>query len=598
MQERPYYVESFSKSPDKKFCPKTKAIHIFKYSNCVVNAFVPIEFSYSSEASERHSLSESPLYVLYFLHKDFDKQFIHQKMDKPLNCSSATVKFVIDVKKDFKICQNFNFDNKPVSKLVNEKKWLSRGQANMNRIHILSDIPFNMKTIHPKSCHLYTDRLLHWNPPLVEHCVLIVLGKKHNFTFGGNDISTLPPGTLRRGIFERRILQASNLDSFSSKNRRQVIEYAFVQESWAHMVVLERLEHHNQAITEVFDVPLWLYLFILHIVLRLSNSISVYAVENNFKVSVSKFLGLMISRELNKKLKSYSQSWKHIYFHKVNKLVWSLGITTIVSFAYKGNLVSCLTREPEPQYAKTFEDVVMSGMTIRTFYVEKLTNGSSKPFLPTDIQQKLQNCKVRHLGDRKFLLNINKSLIYSGSVDNFTIDMFEAQYIQQKSNGANNYFQKEFAVADPLKNIRALRRLLTELIPSLWISPIVGSDSFRTVRPFVVDPDYYPIFKDGLARLQESGMFYKWGLYYEDRMQAQQQKQIERIITTKHNVSGTYFSTVLLSKHKLGPWNMQELRIIWIVYTIAFLLIILVFVLEITIHKFHGQRKSACNLPR
>lgn len=264
-------------------------------------------------------------------------------------------------------------------------------------------------------------------------------------------------------------------------------------------------------------------------------------------------------------------------------------MSTVVSFAYKGKLISFLTLEPTPIYARSLELLVDTGQTIGTFeaiWVDHTTGLISAASAAMD--EILKFSRQRKVVVPKYLGKLNQSLKpFEWGLEKLQVmvsqlyGMERMLKLQNQTFETNEELSEDFAVLDLVQVLKTVKQTFASTISTKWVSAIVSEDKFETVMPFVVDRNFfYPLFKRGLAQIYEGGLYDRWNNFH------QKTKAMKHLKETKELINKTYGDTSLQGGQKLNSdpeikaLAFSSLLIVWLLYAVANVLIFSLFVAE------------------
>lgn len=354
-----------------------------------------------------------------------------------------------------------------------------------------------------------------------EKCVLLLLGEKYNFTFRKN-----PPS--KPMIIRRQTMSKSYMDNVVIPDMRHVLEHANELDPWAFIVVQPRKQGLDGAFVEIFDFTLWFCLLALYISMRFSTVLSLTVIRFKFSPGLNKFHNLLkvfknlVDSGLYQGIKPYNQLWKHIKLHIMNKLLWGFTMGTLINLSYRAKLASTLTQTTQPSTLNTFEKLANSSLNIYTFLIVPRETGFKCLILDT-LEEMASFRKQKQKQMPIHYLNFQKSIkfypLFLYGMQRFAANLHIQLKNRVKIKNNVDYIPKQFAIFEAKKLMPMIKELIELFIPEMWISSTVTVNRFMIATPYTMESSYiYPIFKNGVARLWETGFFKRWTEYYAEML--------------------------------------------------------------------------------
>lgn len=446
-------------------------------------------------------------------------------------------------------------------------------QINMQNRRYPTDLRRHELLSKPESCHLLA-KTKNMTRLTVKACMLLMLSRTFNFSLD----SYREHEDQRWGIHTE-----TNLAEFLENNEngiRNIVETSFVEEPWGFIVFKDNQIQAAKVFLTQTDITLWISLPVLYLGQRFSAVLSIYVAQSK-TIRTGFIMVTFLAPGLYRKLKQVTLLRKHLSFHKFNKLIWALSLSTIVSYAFKGSLILFLTILIQPEFPTDLESLCNSSIAIITFESTTI-NSFTQPVIFKAITQRLTNSDE----SENFPVYLKKLQVQTKGMNydsgKFWVDLFQSK-LEVELNKTS--FTEDFAVIDPLTSLKVIRRTVSQLIPSVWMSPIVLVDNFRHVKPIAMNRDYfYPMIKLGLGRFQESGLYNKWETLHAD-MHANQyllttQKTIaklSRVAQKNPNIHAEY-------QPEMKPLKLFDLKFMWGLYLVAIISVDFVFLIERSSH--------------
>lgn len=357
-------------------------------------------------------------------------------------------------------------------------------------------------------CKPIQTRSLDWSAAksFLNFCILSSIGSSYNLTYIptrirpqiANDKSALFVWTL---VAMRKQARPTVLTT-----NVQLVESPLFYEPLAFMSIKDCLDGLENALVGAIDFKMWAFLAIVFLCMRFSVVASLSAMDNHRQIykglDWKQFIVSFISSGIYKKVKLHAAIWKASKFLLVNKLLWALGMSNLVSYTYKAGLTAFLTNSPVPAYPKDLAALV-SDCNKHTSCVGHFgdTFGADRRFSDINtLKGVLKRYKVK-----------NRT---QSSVVKFLKDEIKSIHIV---TGGRAKSTVPSGLLDTIKTVEFVRNSMKFLVRSKKVSQSIVL-SFKTFAPFYVNRSYfYRVIKKGLQSIYESGLYDQWKLYIETK---------------------------------------------------------------------------------
>lgn len=362
-------------------------------------------------------------------------------------------------------------------------------------------------------------------------CGLKVVGKSYNLTY----VHTKKPLTLNGETTEfvgaKITLRTRAIITPDSRNLK-LLESPFLYKPLAFVTIEDNLDGLENALIGAIDFKMWALLVIVFVCMRISVVTFLSIIDNHCT-----FMHLLVSFLASgtyRKLRSHRATWKSSKCLLVNKLIWALGMSTLVSCAYKAGLASFLTRTPEPMYIKDLETLISRcNRQAHCVYVFDGTFGAARRV--SEISSSLREV-MRVMDSKKIISNFIKAQLES---------------VHRTGYGAKELTTIPIALLHTRNLAEFARESLNLFIPEKKVSPTI-SLNFNIFTPFYVSRSYfYRIMKKGLSSVRESGLYDHWQRYIDTKMAM-------HLLNTIHRELTALFPTILFQNEK-EKWLMYIL---------------------------------------
>lgn len=479
---------------------------------------------------------------------------------------------IIEFKEVLHLCAHCQYNASKCKGFRNQQPTNFNGEA------IISDA---WKIIKQKDVKVSCGQLLYRSSQLTpansDICASITIGKKLNFSliFG----QKLYHKGSKYEITSHEPLNKHMIKKFH-RNEQKLVEFTVIKEPFGFVVFKDKMLEEQKYILKVLDFRMWTTLMSLLICLRISAAASLLAIKKKPMKLINIWVAFA-TPNVQKRLNAFSNQWNHINVHKLNKVIWALSMSTVVGYAFKGNLISHLSSGPVINYSKQLNDLVSSGMPLLTF------SFAIPPFGVTIIELAIAEIRLfaikNNLTMPRYILDLKRSVFTpQNGLRDFVVDMFALK------NGITpisriKHLERGFSVIDSARNLNTIKAQFASLIPSMWCSPFVHDHHFYTIVPFLVNRgSFYTVFKDNLAQLYECGIYGFWNYYYHEMKQSSHLEEPINKINRRFNKTKSHF--LLLEKARAGPRTqslaVDKLETIWYMFLIALLGVSLIFIVE------------------
>lgn len=565
------------------------------------------DFSSLIKDATREIDSSYPRYVLIFtqLYQTYD----HRSIQKVLKQSGYTVTFSIVVARLSEVyflclvCESKHSNIK--SGKVNLSQYLSdhskmKINLNLAPIKVTKTPPRGKITCAPP----FSTQLMEFVPD-EQTCVAQTLYKYLNFTWTPHTLPKLYPRILSNYYVTDLFL------NISAQEKKLSIEFAFIQQTWAFISVKPGLDVYNEAFTGMLDIGLWISLMGLYIIMRMSVVVSLaimnsFSGGNIFKI-ILKLIASFINSGLYRKLKAHSRKWNNVRWHLVTKVVWALTMSTVVSFAYRAELTSFLTKSAENFFPTALKQLTQAGGIIFSFSSgtlirdPKRVDALIKHSLTLAFEKQELNAKFK-IPDYYSKFQSMVKLYSDGSL-HLISELFRQMSATDLYN--KDAIPDEFSIYDVQNKVEMQKELLNFFVPSKYVSPVVTENLLVMIAPFTVDKSYiFSPVKRGLAVCFESGLYMKWADVHDEAtaLDSNTLKGIGRLLETscgngtqtrddnvctgielKHwhgYLMAKQLGKVTANARSTKALEVHNLKIIWIIFSIAILLVLIVLMME------------------
>lgn len=391
------------------------------------------------------------------------------------------------------------------------------------------------------------------------------IGASYNITYVSTKNHRLPEHDRRAPfLWTTLMLRKKAITTWKGMNLH-LVESPFWYEPLAFMTIHDNLEGLENALIGVVDFSMWAFLLIIFVCMRFSVVASLAAIESHSKTSSTLSLKQLflsfISSGIYQKLRSHASKWKGSKCLLVNKWLWALGMSNLVSYAYKAGLTAYLTRTPEPVY-------------------------------PTDLQTVMSICNGQahciHTFDGTFGANRHVSKVTPALTQvlrrpNFrnTIPYFLRAQIKAFHNIAirnSTEYAAPSALLDNIFLVEFVRDCMSLFLPEKIVSTskVLSFNSFAPI--YTSRPCFYQVIKKGLNYVYESGLYDQWQRNIEIRFKMYRLSVIFREL--KFSIAGIPFANekekwlmyLLCGRcrsrgSRSKPLSLTDLSVVWITYT-------------------------------
>lgn len=279
-------------------------------------------------------------------------------------------------------------------------------------------------------------------------------------------------------------------------------------------------------------------------------------------------------------------------------------MSSVLNQAYKGKMFSFLTKSPDPYYPLNLQTLARSKVKVMTC-TGMLHRGVWKAAILVNLEETMTAAEENGAGFPSYYKFFSESIEYLGEWLNglreFTSRIYAQTHIKLNSNEIYEWerYPEEFAVLEPMKHVHMQKIVLNLFTPEKWVSPAVPISTFMTTMPWTVDRGYfYPLFKNALGSLFESGLYDRWDRFHDDingvdnfhsvawrlKEKGLNVSAIEFPVEEKH-WNGYYFGS---EKHRkmglnedVGPISSSVLTAMWVFAGSLFFASVLTFLVEV-----------------
>ncbi|CAL8122851.1 unnamed protein product [Orchesella dallaii] len=483
------------------------------------------------------------------------------------------------------------------------ENWKYFQKINMHRHFINAGISQGEKDKKLKTCHRILEYGPFNRPPTVEECIFRELSFKLNYTYKVN--RRFSYATVKR----RHTLTVAYYNNEIKRQRWQILEHGMVFDQWGYMVVKERENAYNTALTKPFDLWAWICLLVscMCLCILFVTSILVdfysFSIPDSFRVMtliVCNVFGSVLDQSVQS---SFAKSY-NLWFHKSILgvwLLWSLAIV-IVNQAYRGIMFSFLTISPDPKFPVTLKALAESDLKIITF-TSITYKRRFRSMVSVNLEEVMIPGMVPGVDYPIYYKDFNKSIDFFRSNLQGMCDMSAKLFLENNLELAPNHtvdwdpLPENFAVFEFVKHVDMQKRILQLYLPSKWESSLIPVPNFMTRMPWTVSRNYfYPAFRRGLSFIYESGLYNRWDKYHDEingfknfyavRVSISKLKVNTskiRYAVPEKNWRNYYFSTVKKQLF-LEPESVsvKVLKTVWILSAIVLGFAVLSFVIEIS----------------
>lgn len=478
----------------------SSSLLIHRRLRCLVHAYLKDHpFVSKSNASNLEIKNSNPQFILFFdnlasTKDDFEDVFQFLKLS---NYKLSTALVIFNNSSEVLVICWTCLETLSTTKFHLTHPNLFKGldiKVNLNYQLLHTDLFHSERIKKFQNCDRSAKFTRSFLPPSVEMCILKSLSKKLNFTYMYNPYKPVPPFFAK--IHHQVELSDANFHSRFPADEYQTVEFAFKLEPTTFVVIQHRRDGFNEAIAGMLDWSLWFMLLALYLTMRLSVAVSLAIVKKSENLNL---LNIFMNQGLYSHIKPFLRDWKHIRWHLLNKVVWAFTLGTLVNMAYRAKMTSFLTKCTEPSYPKDIRQVNSSGIMTKTI----VTYLHGKP--------NFGRCKE----NIKYISQIDMAGLRCLTAGFFIHHKNSDEFGNRKAEE----YPGTFTVLGPSQYTNMLKDLMKAFVPAKWISSVIKVDTFAIMRPYVVNKNFfYPIFKNCLASLVESGLYEKWEIYYQEML--------------------------------------------------------------------------------
>lgn len=449
-------------------------------------------------------------------------------------------------------------------------------------VTVLTDIPVRYVNAESKVCVPKQIKLVDRSVVMLAGtaCILTTIEKPYNITYLTSKKAETPESELKTPILRTTLdLLKRAVPKIGGVNL-QLIESPLFYEPFAFLTTKANIKGFESGLTGAIDVMMWVILAIVFVCMRISVVVSLSATaslsqkRNWFKLKL--LLVSFMSTGIYKKLRVQAAVWKNSKCLLANKLVWALGMSTLVSYAYKAGLTSFLTHTREPIYPTDLDTLISEcNRQVGCVYSSKGTSGQTKYILDKtpSLKQVLRFYKPLQIF-RNFLLN-------------------QIRIIHKSEYGSQEHSAPK-ALLYTLKTVDFTRGCIGLFLPDKKVSASVLLN-YRSFAPFYVSRSYfYEFIKKRLNRVYESGLYDHWqrnierkfsmymlsglsreirSLFKEMRVFNEKEKWLMYLLGGRQNSKGSRSKALSFS----------DLRSVWILYSMLLTSICAILLLEMCI---------------
>lgn len=506
-----------------------------------------------------------------------------------------------------------------MSKVLSANFHTTNKRVNLHGTNVLTDLSTDELQTSIITCDYSVEYSAANRPPTVEKCIFHELSVKYNFTCTNDYMSVTTNFMVKR----RTKLSSDFVQNTIIPGKKIVIEIGMVYDKWGYFVITGKSQTYASAIFGPFDLFTWM-LLVLSIFTIWLTIITTQSTTNS--LTKNQRLGLKISAHesvllfmyvLATVLDQFTAKFINHLKLKITKFITSLNLLwfawsmllLVLGTVYKGDMFSFLTKIPEPKYPDSVAKLAKSNLMVATYESNFLETES---IFSNYLRDSLQGNNLWPQ-QRETYVGLNKSVKHFHTWLHGLRELSASKIVQEDDKWTVKNFTKfrrnlpkNMVSLDYLKHVKMHKYIMSLFTPKLWLSKIIILENFMTTMPWVSKRDqFYPIFKQGLSHIYESGLYNKWDEYHDNMNTLDNFYSVRNLVKHYVGISDSeldlpvdvklwrnYLFDYLLNKNynfnldrkfSPEPIKLVMIRVVWLLCGAVLGLSVVIFVVEIVI---------------